>query len=49
MRKTCLGAILLGGVLAGAALAAGDPVPPGAGDESRWRPWEEREQIESDE
>jgi len=39
VRKTYLGAILLGGVLAGAALAAGDPVPAGGASDSRWRPW----------
>jgi hypothetical protein len=39
MRKAYLGAILLSGMLAGAALAASDPVPPSGGDEARWRPW----------
>lgn len=39
MRKAYLGAILLGGLLAGAALAASDPVPPAASEDSRWRPW----------
>ena len=48
MRKTYLGAILLGGILAGAALAVSDPTPPSGGDEARWRPWEEREPVTSD-
>lgn len=38
MRKSYLGAILLGGILAGAALAASDP-PASSEDEARWRPW----------
>lgn len=39
MRKSYLGAILIGGMLAGAAWAASDPVPASGNTDSRWRPW----------
>jgi len=38
MRRTYLGATLLGGLVAGAALAMVDD-PPAASQDSRWRPW----------